>query len=94
MIEMQGRVRPGQAIDIDYVRFVENPVSTSMAVFERLGLETSKGVEDRLRRRLSIERVHERSATSYSLHQFGLTEAGINAATSNYSDWVGQQAIL
>jgi hypothetical protein len=94
MIEMQERVRPGQAIDIDYVRFVADPVGTSMAVFDRLGLETSGDVESRLRQRLSIERVHERSAASYSLHQFGLTEAGINEATSAYSDWVGQQAML
>jgi len=70
MIEMQERVRPGRAIDIDYLRFVADPVGTSMAVFDRLGLATSGDVEDRLRRRLSVERVHKRSAASYSLHQF------------------------
>ena len=94
MIEMQERLRPDRAIDIDYVRFVADPVGTSMAVFERLGLETSRAVENRLRQRLRVERVHERSAASYSLHQFGLTEAGINAATSAYSDWVGRQTML
>jgi hypothetical protein len=94
MIEMQERLRPDQAIDIDYVRFVADPVGTAMAVFERLGLETSRAVEERLRQRLRVERVHERSAASYSLHQFGLTEAGINAATSTYSDWVGRQTML
>jgi hypothetical protein len=94
MIEMQERMRHGRAIDIDYLRLVADPVGTSMAVFDRLGLETSGDVEDRLRQRLSVERVHERSAASYSLHQFGLTEAGIHEATSVYSEWVGQQAML
>jgi hypothetical protein len=94
MIEMQERMRPGRAIDIDYLRLVADPVGTSMAVFDRLGLATSGDVEDRLRRRLSVERVHERSAASYSLHQFGLTEAGIHEATSAYSEWVERQAML
>jgi hypothetical protein len=66
LIEMHERLRPEQAIDIDYVRFVADPVGTVMAVFERLGLEASRAVEDRLRQRLEAERVHARPDAVYS----------------------------
>ena len=94
MIEMHERLQSDRAIDIDYVRFVADPVGTAMAVFDRLGLVTSGAIEKRLQQRARIERIHAASAASYSLHQFGLTEAGINAATSTYLEWAGQQTIL
>lgn len=94
MIEMHDHVQPGRAIDIDYVRLVADPVRTAMAVFDRLGIETSSRIEDRLRLRYRAERVHGRSATPYSLHGFGLTELDIAATTSAYSEWLGRQVML
>jgi hypothetical protein len=94
MIEMHDHVQPGRAIDIDYVRLVADPVRTAMAVFDRLGIETSSRIEDRLRLRYRAERVHGRSATPYSLHGFGLTELDITATTSAYSEWLGRQVML
>jgi hypothetical protein len=94
MIEMHERLQPDRAIDIDYLCFVADPVGTSMAVFDRLGLATSRAIEDRLRQRLQAERVHARSAAMYSLHEFGLKESDIAAATSPCSDWVGQRPMI
>jgi hypothetical protein len=94
MIEMHERLLPDRAIDIDYLRFLADPVGTAMKVFDRLGLQTSGEIEGRLRRRYTAERVHERPAASYSAHEFGLTEANITAATATCSGWLAQRTML
>jgi len=94
MIEMHERLQPGRAIDIDYARFVADPVGTAMAVFDRLGLGTPPAIESRLRRCHARERVYARHPARYSLHRFGLTREAVAAATAGHADWLAQQSML
>ena len=72
---------PGQFVDVDYRAFVQDPVGTTRGVYESFGLDwtpaTAAAVEE-------IDRASRqggrRPAHTYSLDDYGLTEAEVRAA--------------
>lgn len=79
----RGRYDPSRFVDVDYDRFIADPVGTVEAVYDRFGIDLPPGVRAR------IAAVHAESTTGerrpshrYSLADFGLTEDEVRARFS------------
>ncbi|HXX92734.1 MAG TPA: sulfotransferase, partial [Planctomycetota bacterium] len=79
------RTRAGdRIIDVVYPRLLADPVGTVKAVYDRLGYPFTAAFEGRMRSWLAENPQHKHGVHRYSLEQFGLDPARVEAATREY----------
>ncbi|QNG18249.1 sulfotransferase [Rhodococcus triatomae] len=83
--EARRRYDPAQFVDVDYTRFVEDPLGTVEDIYGRFGLDLTPAAQS------AMESMHAESRTGarrpahrYTLEQFGLTAEEVDERFANY----------
>lgn len=76
--------RPDRFVDIDYRDFVDDPMAAVEHIYARIGLDLPPGVRARMERHREGHRQHARGTHRYSLEEFGLTAAEVEAVYADY----------
>ena len=83
--EARRRYDPAQFVDVDYTRFVEDPLGTVEDIYGRFGLSLTPAAQS------AMESMHAESRTGarrpahrYTLEQFGLTAEEVDERFANY----------
>jgi len=78
------RLHPDRVIDVHYRDLVREPVATIRRIYERTALPWSVAAETAMRTQLARGTQHAGGRHRYSLADFGLTEADVEAACPEY----------
>jgi hypothetical protein len=80
------RLHPDRVIDVHYRDLVRDPTATIRRIYERAGLPWTVDAEAAIRSRLASGTQHGGGRHRYSLAEFGLAEADVEAACPEYVD--------
>jgi hypothetical protein len=78
------RLHPDRVIDVHYRDLVRDPIATIRRIYELAGLPWTIDAEAAIRKQLSSGKQHGGGRHRYSLDDFGLTEADVEAACPEY----------
>jgi hypothetical protein len=76
-------------VDVHYKTMVADPIAEAERVYAHFGLDLSRKARDRMETFVKVNRHAHGPKHSYSLEDFGLTEADIEAALGPYLDKFG-----
>jgi Sulfotransferase family len=90
MIAARANADPKRFLDISYPQLVADPIGTVRSVCDHFGYAFTPEYEARARRYLAENPQHKHGVHHYSLSDFGLTPERVNAAFSDYRDWLNE----
>jgi hypothetical protein len=83
---------PGRVFDVSYRSLVRDPVAAVGAIHEHFGLRLGSEAEGRMRRWLAANPQGKHGRHRYSLEQFGLDRAAVDALFPGYPECFGLPA--
>jgi hypothetical protein len=83
---------PGRVFDVSYRSLVRDPVAAVGAIYEHFGLRLGSEAEGRMRRWLAANPQGKHGRHRYSLEQFGLDRAAVDALFPGYPECFGVSA--
>ena len=75
---------PRRFLDVDYHRFVEQPMQTVERIYDHFELELDSGTADAMRAHLSQNPQHQHGLHRYSLAEYGLSAEAVRARLADY----------
>ncbi len=75
---------PERFLDVDYHRFVEQPMQTVERIYDYFGLELGSETADAMRAHISENPQHRHGSHRYSLAEYGLSAEAVCARLADY----------
>ena len=91
-MEVRDRLSAERVVDVHYTDTVEDPVGTVRRVYEHFGLELTPAVEQGVRDYLAENPRDKHGTHRYTLEDFGLDRAEVDAAFAPYRERFGVQS--
>lgn len=84
-----GTVPPDRIVDVHFDRFMADPFGTIRTIYERLGLDLTPEIEQRMRAFLAENQQGKRGGHRYNFAATGLDEGDLRERARNYQEYFG-----
>jgi hypothetical protein len=82
-----GTIAADRVVDVDYRRFIADPIATIRTVYDRFGFPLTTTAEGRMRAFLAANPADKHGVYRYSLSECGLAEGEIRERSKRYCDY-------